>query len=146
MRGRKGRIWIRWLEVVIVLVMAYSLVLVLAGGLALRLFDFLGFGPDAATTSDAFRDYLRLPFAVLGAVMFGWMVLLFAVVRGPMRLGEPWAWRAVALSLSAWFALDTGMSLVLGSPAHALFNVGFAVALAIPMIGLRRTRQPEDQL
>lgn len=133
---------IRWLEVVIVLVMAYSLVLVLAGDLALRLFDFLGFGPGAA--SDAFLDYLRLPFAVLGAVMFGWMVLLFAVVRGPLRRGEPWAWNAVVLSLATWFALDTGMSFALGFPAHALFNVAFAVALAIPLIGLCRTSQPKQ--
>jgi uncharacterized BrkB/YihY/UPF0761 family membrane protein len=131
-------LWIRWLEVVLLLVMAYSLVLVVDGGLALRLFDALGFGPDAA--DDAFRDYLRLPFAVLGAVMVGWMALLFAVVHGPLRRREPWAWPAVVLSLAAWFVLDTGMSMVLGFPTHALFNLVFAVALAVPLIGLRRSR------
>jgi hypothetical protein len=31
------------------------------------------------------------------------------------------------------------MSLVLGFPTHALFNVAFAVALAVPMIALRRS-------
>ena len=144
MQDSSPRIWVVWLEVVIVLVMAYSLVLVGAGGFALSLFDTLGFGPDAAT-SDAFRDYLRLPFAVLGAVMFGWMALLLTVVRGPLRRGEPWAWRGVALSLTSWFVIDTGISLVLGFPTHALFNVAFAVALAVPMIGLHRSPQPEGE-
>jgi hypothetical protein len=36
-----------------------------------------------------------------------------------------------------WFVLDTGMSLALGFPLHALFNVPFALALAIPLIKLR---------
>jgi hypothetical protein len=36
-----------------------------------------------------------------------------------------------------WFVLDTGMSLVLGYPTHALFNVPFAAALAIPLMKLR---------
>ena len=139
MRPPTDLFWIRWLEVVVVLVMAYSLMLVVAGGLALSLFDLLGFGPDAAS-SDSFLDYLRLPFAVLGAVMVGWMALLLAVVHGPLRRREPWAWPAVALSLAAWFVLDTGMSLVLGFPAHALFNLVFAIALAVPLIGLRRSR------
>jgi hypothetical protein len=31
------------------------------------------------------------------------------------------------------------MSLVLGFPAHALFNIPFAIALAIPLARLRST-------
>lgn len=34
--------------------------------------------------------------------------------------------------------IDTGMSLVLGHPTHALFNVPFAMALAIPLVKLRQ--------
>ena len=34
-------------------------------------------------------------------------------------------------------SLDTVMSLVLGYPTHALFNVPFAVALGIPLLSLR---------
>jgi hypothetical protein len=44
-------------------------------------------------------------------------------------------------SLALWFLLDTGMSLVLGYPTHALFNVPFAVALGIPLVSLRPPKQ-----
>ena len=40
-------------------------------------------------------------------------------------------------SLGLWFVLDTGMSFVLGYPSHALFNVPFAIALGVPLAGLR---------
>lgn len=50
---------------------------------------------------------------------------------------------SVAGSLFSWFgfgpdeSIDTGMSLVLGYPTHALFNVPFAFALGIPLVSLR---------
>lgn len=78
------------------------------------LFNALGFGPDA--TNRAFRDYLRLPFAVLGAVTIG------------------------------WFVLDTGMSLVLGLPTHALLNLVFAIAPGMPLIGLRHSQPAPSTL
>jgi hypothetical protein len=40
-------------------------------------------------------------------------------------------------SLALWFLLDTGMSLVLGYPTHALFNMPFALALGIPLLSLQ---------
>jgi hypothetical protein len=39
-------------------------------------------------------------------------------------------------SLILWFVLDTGMSLVLGYPTHAIFNIPFAVALGLPLYWL----------
>jgi hypothetical protein len=39
-------------------------------------------------------------------------------------------------SLILWFALDTGMSLSLGYPTHAIFNLPFAVALGLPLYWL----------
>ena len=36
-------------------------------------------------------------------------------------------------STGIWFVLDTGMSLVLGYPTHAIFNIPFAVALGLPL-------------
>ena len=91
-------VWITWLQVVLVLLLAYSLVLVFAGSIAGQLFTVLGFGPPESADTELVGDYLKLPFMVLGAVMAGWL----------------------------WFVLDTGMSIVLGFPGHALFNVPFA--------------------
>ena len=119
----------------------YSLVLVLAGRTAGSLFTWFRFGPDQSIDTDAVRDYLRLPFMVLGAVMAGWSVLMIQIVRGPLRDGSRWAWSMLVQSLVLWFFLDMGMSLVLGYPTHALFNVPFAIALGIPLVSLRAPKQ-----
>lgn len=128
--------WIRWLEVVLVVVLAYSLLLVAAGSVAGSLFSVLGFGPPDAIDTDEVRSYLRLPYMVLGAVLGGWALTMLQLVRGPLRDGALWVVRLMASSVALWFVLDTGMSLVLGYPTHALFNLSFGVALAFPLLKL----------
>lgn len=131
--------WLAWLQVVLVLLFLYALVLVFAGGVARSMFSAFGFGPSDAIDTDEIRDYLELPFMVLGAVMAGWTFMMLQIVRGPLHDGAAWALPALTRSLVLWFVLDTGMSLVLGFPAHALFNIPFAIALAIPLARLRST-------
>ena len=128
--------FIKWLEVVLTLVLIYSLLLVFAGTTAGSLFSWFGFGPDKSINTDPVRDYLLLPYMVLGAVMAGWVFLMIQIVRGPLKEGSAWAWAFLARSLSLWFILDTAMSLVLGYPMHAVFNLPFAIALGIPLIRL----------
>jgi hypothetical protein len=135
------RISLAWLQIVLVGVLLYSIILVFAGRTAGSLFAWFGFGPDGSIDTSAVRDYLRLPFMVLGAVMAGWSLLMIQIVRGPLREGSRWAWLMLVQSLALWFLLDTGMSLVLGYPSHALFNVPFAVALGIPLVSLRPPKQ-----
>ena len=129
--------FIKWLEVVLFLVLIYSLLLVFAGTTAGSLFSWFGFGPEESINTAAVRDYLRLPFMVLGAVMTGWVFLMIQIVRGPLKEGSVWAWTFLVRSLSLWFILDTGMSLALGYPMHALFNIPFAIALGIPLVRLK---------
>jgi hypothetical protein len=131
------RVAIVWLQVVLAGVFFYSLFLVLAGRTAGSLFTWFGFGPDESIGTSEVRDYLRLPFMVLGAVMAGWSLLMMQIVRGPLREGSRWAWLMLVQSLALWFLLDTGMSLVLRYPTHALFNVPFIVAIGIPLVSLR---------
>jgi hypothetical protein len=124
---------IRWLEIVLFIVFIYSLILVFAGSLASELFSLFGFGPSELISTQEFQEYLLLPYMVLGAVMAGWTLLLLQIVRGPLKDGVDWARTFIIRSLMIWFFLDTGMSLVLGYPNHALFNIPFAVALGIPL-------------
>lgn len=135
MRSRMA--WITWLQIVLALLFIYALVLVFAGSFAGQLFSALGFGPPASIDTGAARDYLNLPFMVLGAVLAGWSVMMIQIVHGPLRDGSDWALPVLARSLTLWFVLDTAMSLVLGYPMHALFNVPFALALGIPLAKLR---------
>jgi hypothetical protein len=129
--------WITWLQIVLAALLGYSLVLVFAGSVAGAWFSALGFGPPESASTPEVRGYLKLPFMVLGAVMAGWTVMMIQIVRGPLREGSAWALSVLISSLVVWFVLDTGMSLILGFPLHALFNVPFALALAIPLIKLR---------
>lgn len=126
-----------WLQVVLSIVLGYSLLLVVAGSTAHSLFRWFGFGPDPSIDTAEVRDYLRLPYMVLGAVMAGWTSSMIQLARGPLREGSSWAFANLVRSLALWFVLDTGMSFVLGHPTHALFNIPFAVALAIPLLSLR---------
>lgn len=142
MLSRNG--WIRWLQSVLTVVLAYSLLLVLAGSVAGRLFSWLGFGPPDAIDTDEVRTYLRLPYMVLGAVLAGWTLMMLQLVRGPLRDGANWVVPLMGRSLALWFVLDTGMSLVLGYPTHALFNLSFGTALAIPLVMLRTSPEKVD--
>ena len=119
------------------LLFVYALLLVFAGSLAGQLFTTFGFGPPESIDTDQVRDYLNLPFMVLGAVLAGWSLMMIQIVRGPLRDGSGWAVPILIRSLVVWFVLDTGMSLLLGFPMHVLFNVPFAVALGIPLAKLR---------
>jgi hypothetical protein len=127
------RIWLLWLQIVLGLVLVYALILVVAGPVAEWAFTALGFGPPATAESPEMSGYLRLPFAVLGAVLAGWAALMLILVRGPLKSGAEWAIPALVVPLAVWFVLDTGMSFLLGYPTHALFNVPFAIALGLPL-------------
>lgn len=127
------RLWLTWLQLVLLAVFVYAIVLVVAGSVAGSLFSFFGFGPPASIDTSEVRAYLALPTMVLGAVLAGWASLMLAVVRGPVRDGAPWALPAMSRAVALWYVLDSGMSLVLGFPTHALFNVPFAVALGVPL-------------
>lgn len=142
MRSRET--WIRWLLGVLVLLLGYALLLVFAGSVAGSLFSILGFGPSDEIDNDEVRDYLRLPFMVLGAVLAGWAVTLIQLVRGPLRDGATWVVTLVIRSLAVWFVLDTGVSLMLGFPTHALFNVPFAIALGVPLAKLAAGSAPRS--
>jgi len=125
---------IKWLQLVLGVVFIYSLLLVFKGSVAGSLFSWFGFGPNEAIDTSEVQDYLLLPYMVLGAVMAGWVFLMILIVRGPLKDGSLWARKFLIQSLSLWFILDTSMSVVLGHPTHALFNVPFALALGFPLV------------
>ncbi len=136
--------WRRWLLLAAGLVSVYAVGLVVAGSTASRLFDLLGFGPRAVVPEGEARSYVLFTYAVLGAVLTGWMLLIMGIAAGPLRDHQPWAWPTLVVSLGTWFVLDTGISLVLGFLPHAVFNLGFAAALCLPLAGWRHASRHES--
>jgi hypothetical protein len=128
-------VWRKWLIVVTVAVILYSVALMALPEPLTGLFRALFFvaPPRAASFGAEATAYVRLVQGVLGAVMIGWMVTICAILVGGFRRQEREAWNTVALSIAVWFVVGTGFSLAIGNPAHALFNVGFLVAFSLPL-------------
>ena len=130
--------WDRLLMLVVVAVAVYAIGLVVAGlWLGDTVFNTLGFGPEDGNVVDTQREYVRLVYGILGAVIVGWMTTIGFIAFGPLRRREAWAWWALVASALIWFVLDTGLSLLLGFVGHALFNLVFAVGLAVPLAALK---------
>lgn len=126
-----------FLRVVVALVIVYGLCLVVLGRVfAITLFDLLFFGPNARGLDDDGVSYAIFAFGVLGAVICGWMVLMWFMVElaaGGNPTTRAVARRAIAVSTVVWFTLDTGFSLITGEVEHAVFNAPFAMLLAAPL-------------
>jgi hypothetical protein len=131
--------WTRVLVGVITAVLVFSTGMLLLPADTQRLFNLIAFGQLAypADIPPSAQPYIVFVYRVLGAVMIGWMLALLALVLGPFRRGEPWAWWAVTLSVGGWFAIDTTASLLSGYPGNAVLNLGFGLAFAVPLVASR---------
>lgn len=137
--------WLRWLLTVTFGVMVFGLSLVVAPGFAREGFSLLVYGDTqkiAAFGAEAVA-YISLVHAVLGAVMFGWGVALWLVVRGPFARGARDGWQIVAVSVAAWFVPDTAFSLWSGFWQNAVLNLVFVVLFAVPLAATFRAFRAE---
>ncbi|MCY7315487.1 MAG: hypothetical protein LH480_07670 [Rubrivivax sp.] len=106
----------------------FGAVLMLAPGLARAGFSLLMFG-DAAVIDAwpaAARSHATLLHGVLGAVMVGWGLALWLLIRGPVDARR--GWQIVAVSVLAWYVPDSVFSLA----AVALPNVALKTAFLLP--------------
>ena len=127
-----------YLQVIVSLVAIYGSAMTVAGrAAALPLFNALHFGPDSKNLNDEAVSYSIFAFGVLGAVLVGWMVLMYFVLYylaiHPDATVRALARKALALSTISWFLLDTGFSIAVGELEHAAFNIPFVSGLAIPL-------------
>jgi hypothetical protein len=137
---RPSPFWTRWLTGASLLVALFGLSLVIAPILALQTFSAMVYSDPArlkALGAEAVR-YISLAHAVLGAVMFGWGLMLAAVVQGLLAQGSKLGWQLVAGSLAAWLLPDTAYSLISGFWQNAALNSAFALLFAVPLAATRR--------
>lgn len=133
--------WQRWLLGVSAFVVAFGMYMALFSGTALFSVFNNNFDPVFWGQQDvperAWR-FQRWIYGVLGSTMAGWGVLLTAVVAGPFKRREAWAWWGLVAALGLWYAVDTGISLYYGAVFNGAFNTLFLIALALPLAATRR--------
>lgn len=98
-------------------------------------------GKMASFGQEATR-YIALAHAVLGAVMFGWGLMLAIVVRTLFAAGQRMGWNMVAVSVGAWFIPDTSYSLISGFWQNAVLNSAFLFLFLVPLVATRKVFRP----
>ncbi len=143
MSNQVSLFWWRWLMLVTVGVLLFSLGFILLPDVMQSLFNWMFFAAPQARFDAEATHYLKFTYGVLGAVMAGWMVTLLSILLRSFRRGEREAWDTITLSMLVWFVIDTLFSLSMGFPQNAVFNGLFFVLFAIPLGATYRQFRPK---
>ncbi|QHQ35018.1 hypothetical protein [Algicella marina] len=74
----------------------------------------------------------RLFAAIAGGVMFGWGLMILALVRHLADTRPRLTARLILTGILPWFALDSLASLAAGAPLNVAANLVFLAAFAVP--------------
>lgn len=80
-----------------------------------------------------YGEQVRFTAALLGAVMMGWAMTMFALVAAADQIGAP-AWRGLTIAIVTWYVIDSIISVASGWPLNAVSNTGFVVTFLIPIV------------
>lgn len=126
--------WRGWLDLMCGVVVLVGLIMA-AGALpqtelpARLLMEWQNGGPLAIDRA------ARVSMAVLGGVMCGWGVTLYAAFQATDMIPGPASriWRLILASILFWFVVDSSLSVATGFALNALMNVGFLIAFVLPI-------------
>jgi hypothetical protein len=130
--------WYRWLLLVSIGIMIFGLSMVVMPGLIMKFFSFIVYSKSDLIQSEfnvTAVKYIELTHGVLGAVMFGWSILLLMIIIGPFRNGNIEGWYYLTVSIIAWFVPDTLFSLWKGFWQNAILNSLLGLFLVLPLLG-----------
>ncbi len=102
-----------------------------ADAAALLYYDFVYWPLDGAPDFD---PMLRFTGGVLGAVLIGWAVTIFALIDAARAAGAP-AWRGLTAAMAIWFTIDSTISVLSGAAFNVVPNALFMGTFLIPVIG-----------
>lgn len=135
--------WWRWLVAACLNLMVVGLAITFLHGPIQDVFNWWLFQDTAGEPENASaREYIVFLFTLIGAISFGWGVLLLYVVWFLLRRGERSAWWAIALSLVSWFVFDSFYSLWMGYEMNVISNVALAGMFGIPLVATYRHLNP----
>ena len=110
-----------WTEVMI----AFGLAIVVVPWVRQDLFNWIATGSSSQPgnmTDEAF-EYLRLSLSLVGALTFGLAISMWFIARYALAKGQAWGWNALAVTIGAWFIVDSAASIATGFPRNAISNV-----------------------
>ena len=95
------------------------------------------FGGARLSGDDAVR-VARFAYGLMGAVIAGWGVALFLLVKHGVHEGR--TWRVVVASVFGWWVLDVSVSLATGFALNAVMSTALLVTwVVVPWVGQMRT-------
>jgi hypothetical protein len=83
------------------------------------------------------NPHMQFTLGVLGGVCIGWSITFFATFQAAHELqGEAAAkvWRLTLIGLTAWYIVDSTLSVVTGFWGNAVVNTLFFASLVYPII------------
>jgi len=94
-------------------------------------------GTDLSTLTQSEIVFHNLLSGVIGGTMFGWGIMIALLSYKLLKTPSDWIWSVVALSLAAWYILDTLASALAGSTLNVLLNTGILILALPPLIAMR---------
>jgi hypothetical protein len=89
---------------------------------------------DLSPSEIGFHNLLS---AVIGGTLFGWGLMLSLLSYRLTRVSDDWIWSVIAISVLAWYILDTLGSVLVGSTLNILLNTTILI-LALPPLVFNR--------
>jgi len=132
-------LWHRWLQVVFALFILFGIVFAFFGTSSLMA-PFSGpiiasFWAGGIPTPETLR-FAQFTFGIMGALTVAVGVFGFFMARYALPRGEAWAWVAIVDGLILWYLIDSGLSIYTGAWVNAVFNTGFFLLAAVPVVAL----------
>ena len=141
--------WKNWMTAWCWLVLVFGVVLALVAtpmtDAAVR-FVFALISRDPSSDTILAQPPMRFAIGLQGALTIGWALTIFGMARAAETSGAA-VWRALTVSLVAWYVIDSAISVLTGFPLNALSNTllmsGYlAPVLSSGVLSPRQSRQP----
>ena len=83
-------------------------------------------------------SFQRWIYGLLGATCLMVGILIFFIVKNAFTRKEKWAWNCLLVGLTAWFIIDTPISLYFQVYFNVVFNVALLLAVLLPLVLTRK--------
>jgi hypothetical protein len=132
----------RWLLLIGLGHVVLGVVLAFAAHLPITLayFDYLYASVSAAPPPVEYQGLLRTMVGLFGPTVASWGVLFSLLVVLYRQHGHPQIKPALFAALLLWCVLDSAISAHFGLLLHLYLNIAAALAIALPLLGLRPLR------